>query len=50
VAPTFCPGCWLAKASALMMLGDKVTAEEAERMVMIYKYFSNDTFEEERVR
>ena len=35
------------KASALMMLGDKVTAEEAERMGMIYKYFSNDTFEEE---
>jgi 1,4-dihydroxy-2-naphthoyl-CoA synthase len=31
-----------------MMLGEKVTAEEAERMGMIYKYFScNDTFEEE---
>ena len=35
------------KASALMMLGDKVSAEEAERLGMIYKYFSVDTFEEE---
>ncbi len=32
------------KASALMMLGDKVTAEEAERMNMIYKVFPDDTF------
>lgn len=35
------------KASALMLLGDKVGAEEAERMGMIYKYFPAETFEEE---
>jgi 2-(1,2-epoxy-1,2-dihydrophenyl)acetyl-CoA isomerase len=35
------------KASALMMLGDKVSATEAERMGMIYKCFSADTFEAE---
>lgn len=35
------------KASALAMLGDKVMAEEAERIGMIYKMFSVDTFEEE---
>lgn len=35
------------KASALAMLGDKVDAEEAERLGMIYKYFSTETFEEE---
>jgi 2-(1,2-epoxy-1,2-dihydrophenyl)acetyl-CoA isomerase len=35
------------KASALMMLGDKVTATEAERLGMIYKVFSNETFKEE---
>ena len=35
------------KASALMMLGDKVGAEEAERLGMIYAYYSADTFEEE---
>src|SRR6476660_5977078 len=35
------------KASALMMLGDKVSAEEAERMGMIYKFFPAETFEEE---
>ena len=35
------------KASALAMLGDKVSAVEAERMGMIYKYFSDDNFEEE---
>lgn len=35
------------KATALMMLGDKVMADEAERMGMIYKYFSEDTFAEE---
>ena len=33
------------KASALMMLGDKVSAEEAERLGMIYKVFSADDFE-----
>jgi 2-(1,2-epoxy-1,2-dihydrophenyl)acetyl-CoA isomerase len=35
------------KASALMMLGDKVSAEEAERLGMIYKVFSADDFEEQ---
>ena len=35
------------KASALMMLGDKVDAVEAERLGMIYKYFEDETFEEE---
>jgi 2-(1,2-epoxy-1,2-dihydrophenyl)acetyl-CoA isomerase len=35
------------KASAFMMLGDKVSAEEAEKMGMIYKFFSNLLFEEE---
>lgn len=33
------------KASAIMMLGDAITAEEAERMGMIYKWFENDVFE-----
>lgn len=37
----------LQKASALMMLGDKIMAEEAERMNMIYKFFSDDSFFEE---
>ncbi len=32
------------KASALMMLGDKVPAEEAERIGMLYKVFPDDTF------
>ncbi|MEP1034861.1 enoyl-CoA hydratase-related protein [Ekhidna sp.] len=35
------------KASALMMLGDKVSATEAERIGMIYKVVSDDTFMEE---
>jgi 2-(1,2-epoxy-1,2-dihydrophenyl)acetyl-CoA isomerase len=35
------------KASALMMLGDKVPAIEAERIGMIYKVFPTETFEEE---
>lgn len=35
------------KASALMMLGDKVTAEEAERLGMLYKVFADDEFSEE---
>lgn len=35
------------KASALMMLGDKISAEEAAQMGMIYKYFSDDVFEAE---
>lgn len=32
------------KASAIMMLGDKISAEEAERMGMIYKYFEDEGF------
>ena len=35
------------KASALMMLGDKVSAEDAERMGMIYKVFEDESFAEE---
>lgn len=34
------------KASALMMLGEKVTAADAEKMGMIYKVFSDETFAE----
>ncbi len=33
------------KASALMMLGDKINADEAERLGMIYKVFADDLFE-----
>ncbi|MEM7603553.1 MAG: enoyl-CoA hydratase-related protein [Verrucomicrobiota bacterium] len=33
------------KASALMMLGDKVSAKDAEQMGMIYKWFPADAFE-----
>ncbi len=32
------------KASALMMLGDKIAAAEAERIGMIYKYFPDENF------
>ena len=35
------------KASALMMLGDKISAEEAERIGMIYKFFPGETFADE---
>lgn len=35
------------KASALMMLGDKISAAEADKMGMIYKVFADDTFEAE---
>jgi 2-(1,2-epoxy-1,2-dihydrophenyl)acetyl-CoA isomerase len=35
------------KASALMMLGDKVPATEAERIGMIYKVFADEVFAEE---
>jgi 2-(1,2-epoxy-1,2-dihydrophenyl)acetyl-CoA isomerase len=35
------------KASALMMLGDKVGAEEAERIGMIYKAVGDEIFQEE---
>lgn len=33
------------KATALMMLGDKVSAEDAEALGMIYKVYSDDEFE-----
>ena len=35
------------KASALMMLGDKVTTEEAEELGMIFKVISSESFNEE---
>lgn len=35
------------KASALMMLGDKISAHEAERLNMIYKYVPDADFAEE---
>lgn len=35
------------KASALAMLGDKISAEEAERLGMIYKVIPLESFEEE---
>ena len=40
----------LQKASALMMLGDKVGAAEAERMGMIYKVFDDILFSEESMK
>ncbi len=38
------------RATALMMLGDKVTAAEAVEMGMIYKVFSDETFLEESMK
>ena len=38
------------KAMALMMTGDKVGAEEAERMNMIYKVFEDESFDEEALK
>lgn len=35
------------KASALMMLGDKVSAQEAEKLGMVYKVVSSENFPEE---
>lgn len=35
------------RASALMMLADNIPAAEAERMGMVYKVFSDDSFKEE---
>lgn len=35
------------KASALMMMGDKVTADDAERMGMLYKVFADEEFANE---
>ncbi|HLY68664.1 MAG TPA: enoyl-CoA hydratase-related protein [Puia sp.] len=40
----------LQKASALMMLGDKVSAQEAERMGMVYKIFPDEAFGEESMK
>jgi 2-(1,2-epoxy-1,2-dihydrophenyl)acetyl-CoA isomerase len=37
------------KASALMMLGDKLPAADAERMGMIYKVFPDDAFQQEAI-
>ena len=37
------------KASAIMMLGDKISAEQAERMGMIYKVLPADTFLEDSI-
>lgn len=39
----------LQKATALMMLGDKVSAKEAERIGMIFKYFSGNEFEDQSI-
>lgn len=38
------------KASALMMLGEKIPAKEAERMGMIYKVFDDRSFAEESLK
>ncbi len=38
------------KATAIMMLADKITAQEAERLGMIYKYFSADAFTQESIK
>ena len=38
------------KASALMMLGDKVSAADAEKSGMIYKYFPDNSFAEESIK
>lgn len=35
------------KASALMLLGEKVSAEEAERLGMIYQFYEDDQFMEQ---
>lgn len=38
------------KASAFMMMADKITAIEAERVGMIYKYFEDESFNEESIK
>jgi 2-(1,2-epoxy-1,2-dihydrophenyl)acetyl-CoA isomerase len=38
------------KASALMMLGEKVSAADAEKMGMLYKVFSNESFADESMK
>lgn len=40
----------LQRATALMMLGEKVTAQEAEKMGMIYKCYATDAFQSEVIR
>jgi 2-(1,2-epoxy-1,2-dihydrophenyl)acetyl-CoA isomerase len=40
----------LQKASALCMLGDKISADEAEKLGMIYKVFEDENFVEESVK
>lgn len=40
----------LQKAMALTMLGDKISAKEAEEMNMIYKVFPDDNFQEEAIK
>jgi 2-(1,2-epoxy-1,2-dihydrophenyl)acetyl-CoA isomerase len=38
------------KASALFLLGEKISAQEAERMGMIYKVFPDETFAAESLK
>ncbi len=38
------------KASAIMMLGDKISAAEAEKMGMVYKIFPDEIFAEESIK
>jgi 2-(1,2-epoxy-1,2-dihydrophenyl)acetyl-CoA isomerase len=38
------------KASALMMLGEKVPASEAERLGMIFKVFADESFADESLK
>lgn len=38
------------KASALMMMGDKVSATDAEKLGMLYKVFTDDEFEGESMK
>lgn len=38
------------KASAVMMLGDKIPAEEAERLGMIYKVYADESFTEQSMK
>jgi len=38
------------KASAIMMLGDKISATDAEKMGMIYKIFTDEIFVEESMK
>lgn len=38
------------KAAALAMLGEKVSAEDADRMGMIYRYYSDEDFAEESMK